>query len=90
MERVPNPLIHHEQEQPVSSIRRGIFAIGLRRFLDWMDWMLPQAWDSWPYYVKTRTKPITINSRHQIEYNSPFLGGLILSDLANNLFFHVM
>ena len=27
-------------------VRRGVFAIGLRRFLDWMDWMLPQAWDS--------------------------------------------
>lgn len=28
-----------------SHYKRGVFAIGLRRFLDWMDWMLPQAWD---------------------------------------------
>lgn len=26
--------------------KRGRFAIGLRRVLDWMDWMLPEAWDA--------------------------------------------
>ncbi|CAE7752263.1 desA3, partial [Symbiodinium pilosum] len=28
-----------------SHYKRGVFAIGVRRFFDWMDWMLPQAWD---------------------------------------------
>ena len=27
-------------------LRRGVFAVGFRRFLDWLDWMLPQAWDT--------------------------------------------
>jgi len=26
--------------------KRGIFAVGWRRVLDWMDWMLPEAWDA--------------------------------------------
>ncbi|CAK0861015.1 unnamed protein product [Prorocentrum cordatum] len=26
--------------------KRGVFAMGARRVLDWMDWMLPEAWDA--------------------------------------------
>ena len=26
--------------------KRGVFAVGYRRVLDWMDWMLPEAWDA--------------------------------------------
>eukprot|EP00929_Paragymnodinium_shiwhaense_P034378 TRINITY_DN1871_c0_g1_i5.p2 TRINITY_DN1871_c0_g1~~TRINITY_DN1871_c0_g1_i5.p2 ORF type:complete len:464 (+),score=133.41 TRINITY_DN1871_c0_g1_i5:184-1575(+) len=25
--------------------KRGVFAVGVRRFFDWLDWMLPAAWD---------------------------------------------
>eukprot|EP00439_Symbiodinium_sp_Y106_P023889 s4733_g2.t3 len=28
-----------------SHYKRGVFAIGIRRFIDWMDWMMPQVTD---------------------------------------------
>lgn len=43
--------------------RRGIFAIGFRRFLDWLDWMLPQAW------VSRQSRPEHLTISQDVEHN---------------------
>ncbi|CAK9070856.1 unnamed protein product [Durusdinium trenchii] len=57
--------------------KRGVFAIGVRRFFDWLDWMLPQAWDvehnkAHHYYLSEEKDP------DLVEHNTAMLRTLPL------------
>eukprot|EP00437_Effrenium_voratum_P033236 CAMPEP_0181477974 /NCGR_PEP_ID=MMETSP1110-20121109/42498_1 /TAXON_ID=174948 /ORGANISM="Symbiodinium sp., Strain CCMP421" /LENGTH=445 /DNA_ID=CAMNT_0023603303 /DNA_START=49 /DNA_END=1383 /DNA_ORIENTATION=+ len=53
-----------------SHYKRGVFAIGARRFFDWLDWMLPQAWDvehnkAHHYYLSEEKDPDLVESNFE-------------------------
>eukprot|EP00931_Biecheleriopsis_adriatica_P058352 TRINITY_DN3470_c0_g1_i1.p1 TRINITY_DN3470_c0_g1~~TRINITY_DN3470_c0_g1_i1.p1 ORF type:complete len:465 (-),score=95.19 TRINITY_DN3470_c0_g1_i1:80-1414(-) len=57
-------------------LKRGIFAIGWRRFLDWMDWMLPQAWDAehnkmHHYYLSEEKDPDLVERNFELLHKLP-------------------
>lgn len=51
--------------------KRGVFAIGFRRFFDWLDWMLPQAWDvehnkAHHYYLSEEKDPDLVEHNFEL------------------------
>ena len=54
-----------------SHYKRGVFAIGMRRFFDWLDWMLPQAWDvehnkAHHYYLSEEKDPDLVEHNFEL------------------------
>lgn len=59
-----------------SHYRRGVFAVGTRRFLDWLDWMLPQAWDvehnkMHHYYLSEEKDPDLVERNFEMLHRMP-------------------
>ena len=60
----------HPEALP-SHYKRGVFAIGFRRFFDWLDWMLPQAWDvehnkAHHYYLSEEKDPDLVEHNFEL------------------------
>jgi len=56
--------------------KRGIFAVGFRRVLDWMDWMLPEAWDAehnkmHHYYLSEEKDPDLVERNFELLQGLP-------------------
>ncbi|CAJ1370494.1 unnamed protein product [Effrenium voratum] len=61
--------------------KRGVFAVGFRRFLDWLDWMLPQAWDvehnkAHHYYLSEEKDPDLVEHNFEILRKFPLPSAL--------------
>jgi len=56
--------------------KRGIFATGYRRFIDWLDWMLPGAWDvehnkMHHYYLSENKDPDLVERNFELLHAMP-------------------
>eukprot|EP00929_Paragymnodinium_shiwhaense_P057627 TRINITY_DN28850_c0_g3_i1.p1 TRINITY_DN28850_c0_g3~~TRINITY_DN28850_c0_g3_i1.p1 ORF type:complete len:360 (-),score=54.02 TRINITY_DN28850_c0_g3_i1:486-1565(-) len=56
--------------------KRGVFAVGVRRFFDWMDWMLPAAWDfehnkMHHYHLSEETDPDLVEANFLMLQETP-------------------
>mmetsp|Transcript_102037 Transcript_102037/g.329136 ORF Transcript_102037/g.329136 Transcript_102037/m.329136 type:complete len:450 (+) Transcript_102037:93-1442(+) len=56
--------------------KRGIFGTGCRRFIDWLDWMLPGAWDvehnkMHHYYLSEDTDPDLVERNFAMLHTMP-------------------
>jgi len=56
--------------------KRGTFATGFRRFIDWLDWMLPGAWDVehnklHHYYLSEDKDPDLVERNFALLHNLP-------------------
>eukprot|EP00929_Paragymnodinium_shiwhaense_P034379 TRINITY_DN1871_c0_g2_i1.p1 TRINITY_DN1871_c0_g2~~TRINITY_DN1871_c0_g2_i1.p1 ORF type:complete len:451 (+),score=108.52 TRINITY_DN1871_c0_g2_i1:132-1484(+) len=76
----------HPGELP-HQYKRGVFAVGIRRFFDWMDWMLPAAWDfehnkMHHYHLSEETDPDLVEANFLMLQEMPLPNFLKYASMA--------